>query len=67
MAERVEAEGDLSWGGDFYFIYTNRVMKNDCNEAVGEDTGDDEGDVLPHQVAWATRGTSHGGTREELT
>jgi hypothetical protein len=39
-------------------------MKHDGDEAAGEDTGDDEGGVLPHQVAGATKGTGHGGPRE---
>jgi hypothetical protein len=39
-------------------------MKHDGDEAAGEDTGDDEGDVLPHQVAGATKRTSHEGTRK---
>jgi hypothetical protein len=34
--------------GIFYFICTNRVMKHDGDEAAGEDTDDDEGDILPH-------------------
>jgi hypothetical protein len=39
-------------------------MKHNDDEAADEDIGDDESDVLPHQVAGATKGSGHGGTRE---
>jgi hypothetical protein len=39
-------------------------MKHDSDEAAGEDTSDDEGDVLPHLVVGATKGIDHGGTKE---